>query len=200
MINNYYSQSSGEIVYKESYRILKRKSCSNPSCKFCDVKGFDSGVDMWGVDFTDGIIPPSDPIDGAVYKMVVHTSVEFGSDFPDSEWCLEKVENRKMSYNGEDMIGDDGYGTWDTKRLDKEYRKLKVENERLKAQMDNHITRLETQLEHERKHRVEWNNEKLKLKAQLDRAMTAIKDGYETHMPDGWDEWKACEYYILEGE
>ena len=31
----------------------------------------------------------------------------------------------KMSYNGEDMIGDDGYGTWDEERLDKEYTALK---------------------------------------------------------------------------
>ena len=37
-----------------------------------------------------------------------------------------------MSDNGEDMIGDDGYGTWDAERLDEEYRKLKAENKRLK--------------------------------------------------------------------
>ncbi len=30
-----------------------------------------------------------------------------------------------MSYDGSDMIGDDGYGTWDAERLDKEYRNLR---------------------------------------------------------------------------
>lgn len=37
-----------------------------------------------------------------------------------------------MIYNREDMIDDDGYGTWDEKRLDEEYRKLKEENKKLK--------------------------------------------------------------------
>ena len=45
-----------------------------------------------------------------------------------------------MSYNGEDMIGDDGYGTsWSEERLIFEYEKLrkdynafKLENEKLK--------------------------------------------------------------------
>jgi hypothetical protein len=37
-------------------------------------------------------------------------------------------------YNGEDMIGDGGYGTWDEKRLDEEYRKLKAKYKELVAE------------------------------------------------------------------
>ena len=40
-------------------------------------------------------------------------------------------ERNKMTYDGRDMIGDNGYGTWDAERLDKEYQKLKTENKRL---------------------------------------------------------------------
>ena len=39
-----------------------------------------------------------------------------------------------MGYRGEDMIGDDGYGTWDDERLDKEYRKLRTEKKALEAE------------------------------------------------------------------
>jgi len=39
-----------------------------------------------------------------------------------------------MSYNGYDMIGDNGYGTWDVKRLDAEYRKVKAERDALRAE------------------------------------------------------------------
>ena len=39
------------------------------------------------------------------------------------------------NYNGEDMIGDDGYGTWDSERLDKEYKILKEENRLLQKQL-----------------------------------------------------------------
>lgn len=37
-----------------------------------------------------------------------------------------------MAYDGYDMVGDDGYGTWDADRLDAEYRKVKEERDRLR--------------------------------------------------------------------
>jgi len=42
-----------------------------------------------------------------------------------------------MGYRGEDMIGDDGYGTWSDERLDQEYRKLKKRNEDLLNAVDD---------------------------------------------------------------
>ena len=38
-------------------------------------------------------------------------------------------------HDGQDMVGDDGYGTWDNKRLDQEYRKVKKQNRWLAEQL-----------------------------------------------------------------
>jgi len=51
-------------------------------------------------------------------------------------------EHTPKAYNGEDMIGDDGYGTWDEKRLDEEYRKLKEENILLQEQLAGFVKKV----------------------------------------------------------
>jgi len=73
-----------------------------------------------------------------------------------------------MAYRGEDMIGDDGYGTWSVERLDEEYRKLKAEVERL---MSGHLE-ANRRLAEESRNVAEDN---IKLKAEVERLQSELE-------------------------
>jgi hypothetical protein len=53
--------------------------------------------------------------------------------------CVDAwMRGRLMSvYRGEDMIGDDGYGTWDTDRLDEEYRRTRKALKTIKSKVSD---------------------------------------------------------------
>jgi hypothetical protein len=85
-----YVSSHNSIEFRESYRLLKKRSC--PGCDTCGF--FWEDIDMAGLEDTE-IEWPKDPCPGDLYEVrYIPGSYDYEGEYDGGSWALDKIECR----------------------------------------------------------------------------------------------------------